>query len=159
MPHPTRRAGIGALAVASLTLSCAVVQRLSFSEPTVRLAAIHIQSLDLGGGMLNLLLDIHNPNPYRIRGTQLSADVALEDTPFGAVSRDAPWLLPADADTTLALRLEFGWAAVGSAARALLDRGAVRYTMTGRVLVGTTADERWVTINLRGDVPLERLKP
>ena len=81
----------------------------------------------------------------------------LEDVRFGEIARDTPWALPAQSDTSLALRIEFGWAAVGAAARSLLDRQAVGYTLTGRVLVGTPADDRWVSLSRRGEVPLERV--
>lgn len=149
----------GSALLIPLITGCAVVRQLSFAEPTVDLAAIHIVGLGLNGGTLDLVFAIHNPNPYRLAGKELSADVTLEDTPFGSLTRADPWVLPAAADTTVVLRLDFGWGAVGSAARAMLERGAVRYRLSGRMRVGTTADERWLTISRTGDVPLERLRP
>lgn len=147
------------LAAAALASGCALLQRISFEEPAVQLAAVRIVGLTLDGGTLDVLLGVHNPNPYRITGSRFEGEVLLEDTRFGTVTRDDTWSLPANADTTLALRLSFGWSAVGAAARGLFDRGAVGYTLTGRILVGTPADERWVQISRRGEVPLERLRP
>ncbi len=161
IPHSAGRrlARSAALWGLALTSACAVVQQFTFEEPEIALAAVRVTGLDLAGGRLEIVLDVRNPNPYRIQGRQIEAEVQLEGVPFGEVARDAPWALPAQADTSLALRLEFGWAAVGAAARSLLDRSAVGYTLTGRVLVGTPVDERWVSLSRRGEVPLERVLP
>lgn len=157
---PSRRRPVATvLAATALVCGCAVLQRLSFENPSIGLAAVRIASITLDGGTLELLLDVHNPNPYRITGSQFEGEMLLEETAFGTVTRDAAWALPAEADTTLALRLAFGWSAVGAAARGLLERGSVGYTLTGRVLIGTPVDERWVRISRRGDVPLERIRP
>ena len=146
------------IAIGTGTLSaCALLQRFSFVEPTVDLAAVHVTALTLSGGSLDLVLDVHNPNPYALRGGRFEGDIALEDTPFGAVSREAPWTLPAQGDTSLTVQLGFSWTAIGAAARAVLDRGSVRYRLGGRVLVGTPVDERWVRLEQRGEVPVERL--
>jgi LEA14-like dessication related protein len=154
IPRFARRVAFGALA---LTGACALAQQFTFAEPDVALSAVRVTGLDLAGGSLEIVLDVHNPNAYRIQGRQIAAEVELEDVRFGEVARDTPWALPAQADTSLALRLEFGWAAVGAAARSLLDRRAVGYTLTGRVLVGTPVDERWVSLSRSGEVPLERV--
>jgi hypothetical protein len=125
----------------------------------VELAAVRVAALDLGGGVLEVLLHVRNPNPYEISGRQLAGEVFFEGTRFGSIGREAAWNLPASAETTLALRLAFGWSALGAAARSLLERRAVSYSLTGRVLVGTPVDERWVEISRRGEVPLERRRP
>jgi LEA14-like dessication related protein len=144
------------LAGVALT-ACAVVQRFSFVEPTVDVAAVRITALTLSGGALDLVLRVHNPNPYALGGGRFEGEVALEDAPFGSVSRTDPWTLPAGADTALTVQLAFSWAAVGSTARAVIDRGSVRYRLTGRVLVETPVDERWVRLEQQGEVPVERL--
>ena len=136
---------------------CAAVQRFSFVEPAVDVAAVRITALTLSGGALDVVLRVHNPNPYALRGGRFEGEVALEDTPFGSVSRTDPWAIPARADTSLTVQLAFSWSAVGPTARAVIDRGSVRYRLTGRVLVETPVDERWVLLEQQGEVPLERL--
>jgi LEA14-like dessication related protein len=162
--HTWRRIGSlrthGTLVVAaSLAPACAFLQRVAFDEPTIELSAVRIRSVDLRGGTLDVLLAVHNPNPYRIRGSRFEGEIQLENSAFGTVARESPWELPAGADTTLALRLDFAWSAVGAAARGLLERGAVGYRLAGRVLIGTPADERWIQISRDGRVPLEHLRP
>lgn len=151
---------IGCLvALSSFASGCALLRRISFEVPTVEIAAVRVAALDRSGGVLDVLLNLRNPNPYGISARQLEGEVLLEGTRLGSVAREAAWTLPAGADTTLALRLAFGWSAVGAAARSLLERRAVSYSLSGRVLVGTPVDERWVEISRRGEVPLERLRP
>jgi LEA14-like dessication related protein len=157
MRRPTRTTILAGGLMAAIATGCAVVQHLSFTEPTVDLAAVHVRDLTLAGGSLDLILAIHNPNPYRIAGKEFTATVDLEGTRFGSITRQAPWLLPAGADTSLTLRLDFGWNAVGAAARALLDRGRVQYAIEGEMRVGTTADDRRFAIRRAGEVPLARL--
>jgi LEA14-like dessication related protein len=163
-PSPSRSGAraltVGCLAaLLSVSSGCALLRRVSFEVPTVELAAVRIAALDLSGGVLEVLLNLRNPNPYGVSGRQLEGEVLLEGLRFGSVTREAAWTLPADADTTLALRLAFGWSAVGAAARSLLERQAVSYSLAGRVLVSTLVDERWVEISHRGEVPLERMRP
>ncbi len=152
-----RRGVLPVALLASALTTCAVFQRFTFVAPTIDLAAVNVTALTLVGGAVELVLDVHNPNPYALRGGRFEGDVALESTPFGAVARDAPWTLPAGRDTTLTVQLAFSWSALGAAARAVLDRGAVRYGLTGRVFVTTPVDERWIPIEQRGEVPVERL--
>jgi LEA14-like dessication related protein len=146
-------------ALLGISSGCALLRRVSFEVPTVELAAVRVATLDLGGGVLDVLLNVRNPNPYEISGRQFAGEVFFEGTRFGSVTREAAWRLPASADTTLALQLTFGWSALGAAARSLLERRTVSYSLTGRVLVRTSVDERWVEISRRGEVPLERVRP
>jgi LEA14-like dessication related protein len=114
-----------------------------------------VTGLTLSGGSLRLGFDVHNPNPYELSGTQFSAAVDLEGTPFGEVSRNEPLSLPADSHAPVALDLRFTWEGVGAAARGLVDRGAVAYTLRGRFLVDTPIDQRWVEIGTTGSVAIE----
>jgi LEA14-like dessication related protein len=156
--RPSRHPLPIALGAAALT-ACALFQRFSFAEPTVSLSAVRVTGFALSGGSLDLALEVHNPNAYALTGGQFTADVTLEDRPFGSVSRSEPWTLPARGDTTVTVHLAFSWATVGTAARAVLERGSVRYRLAGRVLITTPIDDRWVAVQQRGDVPVERLLP
>ncbi len=137
----------------ALTLpACALFKRFSFEPPTVRLEAVEVTRLDLLGGSLQLQLALYNPNAYELRGSQLNATLELEDTHFGeAVSSGVARLAP-EAHTWVMVPLGFTWEGVGAAARALLHRGAVAYRLTGRLLVQTPAGERWVPVELKGEV-------
>jgi hypothetical protein len=53
--------------------------------------------------------------------------------------------------------VRFEWAGVGAGARALLLRQAIRYAVSGAVLVDTPLGERRVGLKTGGDVPLKKL--
>jgi len=55
--------------------------------------------------------------------------------------------------------VRFEWAGVGAGARALLSRQAIRYGLSGTVLLDTPIGERRVGLHGSGDVPLKKLLP
>lgn len=130
--------------------ACGVLQRFSFTPPAVALQTVTVAAVNLSGGSLTLHFDVHNPNPYELLGTEFSADVDLEGTPFGRVSRSEPLRLPAAQHSHVDIGLQFTWAGVGAAARGIIDHGAVAYGVRGRFLVDTPIDQRWVTIGTTG---------
>lgn len=134
--------------------SCATLRRFRFVEPTVSLRTVQVTGLGLTGGSLRLWLDVENPNPYELHGTEFRATVDLEGTPFGEVLRTEPLAIAADTVTTIDLDLRFTWEGVGVAARAAFEKGSIAYVMRGRLKVGTPVDDRWVGVERRGEVPL-----
>jgi len=139
--------------------ACSVLQRISFTEPSVKLETVTITGVSLTGGSLRLRLDVHNPNAYDLEGTEFSADVNLEGTHFGQVSRNTPLSLPAEAHSPVDVDLTFTWAGIGAAARGIISRGAVDYELLGRILIDTPIDDRWVEIGTTGTASLEDLTP
>lgn len=149
-----------ALCAAALALgACSVLQRFSFTPPAVALETVTVTGVSLSGGAVTLHLDVHNPNPYALHGTEFSVDVELEGTPFGRVVRDEPLTLPATEHSRVDLALQFTWAGVGAAARGIIDRGAVAYGLRGRFLVDTPIDQRWVEIGTTGEAEVVDLLP
>src|SRR5437879_9405320 len=64
--------------VALLSLSCATLGRLGFTEPDVELQEIAVTGIGLTGGTFELAFDVYNPNDYRIRSTRLEVGIDLE---------------------------------------------------------------------------------
>src|SRR5207247_10332830 len=50
--------------------ACATLGKLSFKEPDVRLERIDITGLSLGGGTMDLVFDVYNPNTFRTRSSR-----------------------------------------------------------------------------------------
>lgn len=90
-----------------------------------------LERLDLTGGELGLVFQVHNPNAFRIRGTGLEVGLALEDVPFGDVALTDPLALPARETREVRVPLAFFWSGVGAGAKALLQTGAVHYAVDG----------------------------
>jgi LEA14-like dessication related protein len=110
----------------------------------------------LTGGTLDLVFDVYNPNDYRLRSTRLEIGVDLDDVHFGDALLDRPLDLSPTNHSRVVVPVRFEWAGVGAGARALLSRQAVRYGLSGAVLVETPVGDRRVELRTTGDVPLRK---
>src|SRR2546423_13628367 len=123
--------------VALLSLSCATLGRLAFTEPDVELQEIAVTGIGLTGGTFELAFDVYNPNDYRIRSTRLEVGIDLEGTHFGDALLDRPLDLSPTNHSRIVVPVRFEWAGLGAGAKALLTRRAVGHGATGRVLLET----------------------
>lgn len=141
----------------ALAAGCAGLPRSVFESPTVDLVSVDITGLGLTGGSLQLHMDVYNPNAYEIRSTRLEASIDLEETHFGDVALDRALRLAAGETTRVEVPVSFTWTGVGAGARSLLTSGAVRYLLTGTMLLATPLGDRGVEVRTGGDVSLRDL--
>jgi len=139
--------------------ACATLGRLAFSEPDIQLKSIDITGLGLSGGTMNLIFDAYNPNDYRLRSLRIEVGLDLEGTHFGDAVLEKPLDLSPQNHNQVVVPVRFEWAGVGAGARALLSRQAIRYGLSGTVLLDTPIGERRVGLHGSGDVPLKKLLP
>ncbi len=146
-------------AVAVLLLAgCATLRSaLSFQEPQMQLKEINVTGMGLTGGTLDLVFDVYNPNDYRLRSTRLEVALDLEGTHFGDALIDRPLDLSPTNHSQVVMPVRFEWAGVGAAARGLLTRQALRYGVTGAVLLDTPLGDKRVQLRGTGNVPLKKL--
>jgi LEA14-like dessication related protein len=151
--------GIGAALIAAAVLGgCASIRAaISFVEPQVELEQINVTGLSLTGGTLDLVLDVYNPNKYRLRSTRLEIGLDLETVHFGDALIDKPLDLSPENHSRVNIPVRFEWAGVGAGAKALLTRQAIAYGLTGAVLLETPLGDRRVGLGVKGDVPLRKL--
>ena len=146
-----------ALLVVTLS-SCATLRNvLKFEQPQVDLREIHVTSLGLSGGTMDLVFDVYNPNDYRLRSTRLEVDLELARTDFGQALIDKPLDLSPQNHSQVVMPVRFTWAGVGAAARSLLESRELPYGLTGAVLVDTPIGEKRVELKSNGNVPLKKL--
>ena len=140
-----------------LASGCATLRSaLTFVEPQMVLEEIRITGLGLSGGTLDLVLDVYNPNDYRLRSTRLEVGLDLENVHFGDALIDKPLDLSPLNHSQVVVPVRFEWAGVGAGARALLQRQGIRYGIAGAVLVDTPLGGRRVALQFDGDVPLKK---
>lgn len=145
-------------AVVALLAGCATVRNaLNFHEPEIALEEINVTGLGLTGGTLDLVFDVYNPNTYRLRSTRLEVGLTLENTDFGEALIDKPLDLSPENHSRVIMPVRFTWSGVGAAARALLEKQALDYGLTGAVLLDTPLGERRVQLKGNGNVPLKKL--
>ncbi len=134
----------------------AAVLALVFEQPDVDLTSVRVDGLGLKGGSLTLLIDVNNPNSYDLRTSQIDVVIDFEGTRFGEALLDESTRFDSQAVTAIELPLSFGWAGVGAGARALLQRGAIGYTLATRLTVATPLGDRPIEMTTRGNVPVHR---
>ena len=138
--------------------ACATLRQvMQFQEPQVQLQEINVTGFSLTGGTLDLVLDVYNPNDYRLRSTRLEVSLDLEGTHFGDALINRPLDLSPVNHSRVVVPVRFDWAGASAGMRALLGRQSVHYTLGGAVLVDTPIGERRVGLKGSGDVPLKTL--
>ena len=158
IPHLASRIPRRASALLLVALgSCATLGKLSFKEPDIRLERIDITGLSLGGGTLDLVFDVYNPNTFRIRSTRMEVDLDLEETHFGTALLERPLDLSPDNHSRVIVPTRFEWAGLGAGARALLTKRAVGYGLVGKVILDTPLGDETVALKANGSVPLRKL--
>ena len=141
-----------------LVAACATLrQAMRFQEPQIQLQEINVTGFSLTGGTLDLVLDVYNPNDYRLRSTRLEVALDLEGTHFGDALIDRPLDLSPVNHSRVVVPVRFDWAGLSAGMRALLGRQSIHYTLGGAVLVDTPIGDRRVGLKGSGEVPLKKL--
>lgn len=119
------------------TVGCALMGRQAFRTPTVELRDIRVRGIGLEGGSLDLVIDVFNPNDYRMDATRLtytlSADTSILAT--GAVTKRVT--LYSKSRNEITLPVNFSMKELMGAAAVLLRKGSVDYMVKGEVTMDT----------------------
>jgi LEA14-like dessication related protein len=145
---------LGSLAVVALA-GCAGVGDI-LKEPEIRLDRVIVRGIGLTGGTLDLVVGVHNPNSFDLRGTELRVGFDVEDSHVGDVAYREDFQLQRGDTTILTLPVRFEWTGVGSAVRAALGYGEIPYRMKGEVSLQTPFGRRSVPFSREGRAPLTR---
>lgn len=150
------RLGIAAGWLCVVALSgCAGIGDL-FREPDVRLDHVVVRGVGLTGGTLDLVVDVHNPNSFDLRGTQLRVGFDVEGNHVGDADFRQEFAVQRGDSTRLTVPVRFEWAGVASTVRAALGYGEIPYTMKGEVSLQTPFGPRSVAFSREGRAPLSR---
>ena len=129
-----------ALAASSALLAgsaCATLGRAAWEEPVVTLQNVSLQGLGMTGGSLDVLLNVYNPNGFRLDATQLTYRVFVDTVHVANGVMDSQFVVQAGDSSTVRIPVSFTYAGIGQAGRALLQTGTVNYRVAGDVRVGT----------------------
>jgi LEA14-like dessication related protein len=118
---------------------CSVLGRQAFKEPVVNLRDVKIRGIGLNGGSLDVLLNVYNPNGYRLDATRLTYKVALagDSITLASGALDSRFTVQNNDSTTVTIPVSFTYAGIGAAGRSLLSTGSVNYHVLGDVTVGS----------------------
>lgn len=124
--------------IALLALSgCASLGRASFKDPLVTFKDARITGLGVSGGSLEIVLDVYNPNKFRLEGTKVTYKVVVDSTDFGEGAYTTRFGVDEGATNEVRLPLNFTYRGAGAAGRALSQMGTVQYRVLGDFTVTT----------------------
>ena len=135
---PARRLTLLAAAVVLVAgAGCRSLGRHMFEEPKVGFKDVKINGVGLSGGSLDIVLNVYNPNDFRLDATRLTYKLLVDSVEFGTGATDEDFIVQDNDSAIVRLPLNFSWAGVGRLGRQLISSGTVNYRVVGDVTVGS----------------------
>lgn len=129
---------LAAVMVAGLLTACATFGRQAFEDPVVTLQNVRVNGIGLNGGSVDILLNVYNPNHYRLDATRITYKLFVDTIPLGTGATDSRFTVANGDSTQVPLPLSFTWGGIGQAARSLMSTGTVNYRVVGDLTVGSS---------------------
>ena len=137
-----RLSTVSKLALAALlfaTSACASLGSASFATPTVELKDVRVRGVGLKGGTLDVVLDVYNPNGYRLDTSGFTYTLFIDSSNVATGQVKRLVTLETKKKTEVTLPLTFTIKELQNAARAMTDMGSVNYRLVGDLTVSTPA--------------------
>jgi LEA14-like dessication related protein len=136
IPSTFRHAAPAALS-AALLAGCATLGRQVFEQPVVTFKDVSVRGIGLQGGSLDVLLNVYNPNRFKLDATRLTYRVLVDSVALGTGALDQQFVVQSGDSAVVRLPVQFSFAGLGAVGRQLLRAGAVNYRVLGDVTVST----------------------
>lgn len=133
----SRTARVWQLMLMPLVLAGCAAFGKSFEEPVVTVKEFVIAGLGLTGGSVDIVLNVYNPNGYKLDALGMTYRVDIDSTQLGDGQLDGRFIVPAGDSSEVRLPVRFTYAGLGAAGRALLTSGSVNYRVRGDFTVST----------------------
>jgi LEA14-like dessication related protein len=134
----TRRS-ITALALVALAglSGCKTMARQAFANPVVEVKDVQVRGVGAQGGSLDVILDVYNPNEYRLDATKITYIVWVDSSRIadGAIEKLVTLTQKGRSDITVPVN--FTYESVRAALTQFMLRGSVDYRVTGNFTVVT----------------------
>jgi LEA14-like dessication related protein len=117
--------------------ACATMGRSVFATPIVQLRDIRMKSIGLQGGSMEIILDVTNPNDYRLDATRLTYNLFVDTmrVAFGEIKQTAT--LEAHKKSEVVVPVSFSIQELVRATQLMSKTGGVDYHVTGEVTAAT----------------------
>lgn len=125
-----RMIGIGVVVVAVLS-GCATLARQAFTNPVVSVKDVRVKGIGLQGGSLDLILDVYNPNEYRLDASRITYQVWVDSSQIATGDIEKLVTLTDKGNSEVVVPVNFTFAAVQKALVHYAQRGSVDYRVTG----------------------------
>ena len=136
-----RRLALAVAASATVVVgACSALGRQAFQQPVVNLRDVRVRGLGITGGSLDVMLNVYNPNHYRLDATRLTYKVALagDSVTLATGALDSRFTVQDRDSTTVTIPVSFTYSGIGTAGKSILGTGAVDYHVMGDVTVASS---------------------
>ncbi|MBX3132759.1 MAG: LEA type 2 family protein [Gemmatimonadaceae bacterium] len=124
------------LATLSLT-SCQSFLRRAFAAPEVEVRDVRVRSIGLAGGTIDVVLDVANPNEYRIDAEKVTYNFYVDTTRVVTGEITQRLTMEEKGRISLTVPVTFDFAALGVALRYYNLHGALDYKVDGNFTLVT----------------------
>jgi LEA14-like dessication related protein len=125
------------LVTAIAVAGCSALGTAAFKQPVVSLQDVKVTGVGLNGGSLDVVLNVQNPNDFRLDATQLRYNVLVDTVPLANGTTTQQFTVEGKRAQQVHIPISFTYAGVGQAGRQLMNTGSVNYTVRGDVTVGS----------------------
>lgn len=132
-----RRWLVVALALVTAAAGCKTLARQAFTNPVVEVKDVKVKGIGPQGGSLDVILDVYNPNEYRLDATRITYQVWVDTSQVATGAIDRLVTLTERGRSDIVVPVEFTFAAVRQALLQMSVRGTLDYRVTGQFTVVT----------------------
>jgi LEA14-like dessication related protein len=133
-----RGAALSAVMALGAATACASLGRSVFNEPVVTFKNVRVNGVGLDGGSLDVVLNVYNPNGFKLDATRLTYRLLVGDSvPLGQGALDGRFTVQKNDSTEVRLPITFTYRGLGAAGQQLIRSGTVNYRVQGDVTVAT----------------------
>ena len=116
---------------------CASAGKQMFAQPEVSVKDVKVTGLGLAGGSVDVVMNVHNPNNFRLDASRVTYNLLVDTVSFATGSLDSRMSVDAKKDMEVRIPVNFTYAGIGSAGKQLLAMGSVPYRVMGDFTVAT----------------------
>lgn len=126
-----------AMAAVATTAGCKTLARQAFANPVVEVKDVRVKGVGTQGGSLDLVLDVYNPNEYRIDARRISYSVVVDSNEIATGEIERLVTLTDKGHSEIVVPVNFTYAAVQKAVMKFALRGSLDYRVAGQFTMVT----------------------
>src|SRR3954451_12839968 len=110
------------LATAAIAVAgCATLGKAALRDPIVTLQDVKVTGVGLNGGSLDVVLNVQNPNDFRLDATQMHYSVLVDTVPFANGTTTQQFTVEGKRSQQVHIPVNFTYSGVGQAGRQLMN--------------------------------------
>ena len=129
-----------AMAAVATTAGCKTLARQAFANPVVEVKDVRVKGVGTQGGSLDLVLDVYNPNEYRIDARRISYSVVVDSSEIATGEIERLVTLTDKGHSEIVVPVNFTYAAVQKAVMKFALRGSLDYRVAATDPAAVLAD-------------------